>query len=97
MPAEVRRRVWWHAFHLDVLVSSASGLPPLIDSNSHDVRAVSELSDEAVFSRKATEAADSIAPALSSAHNDKSTLGIFLHAKMAETGGRGAPLSIAGS
>ena len=44
--AEVRRRVWWHIFHIDTLISLASGLPPLIDRGSWDVREVSELRDE---------------------------------------------------
>jgi hypothetical protein len=46
--AEVRRRVWWHVFHLDTLISLASGLPPLIDRGSWDVREVSELRDECI-------------------------------------------------
>ena len=44
--AEVRRRVWWHCFHLDVLVAMASGLPPLIDRDSFNVNKVSELRED---------------------------------------------------
>ncbi|KAF2811337.1 uncharacterized protein BDZ99DRAFT_273857 [Mytilinidion resinicola] len=44
--AEVRRRVWWHVFRIDVLVALASGLPPLIDRDSWDVRMLSEVRDE---------------------------------------------------
>ncbi|KAF2232672.1 hypothetical protein EV356DRAFT_504934 [Viridothelium virens] len=43
---ETRRRVWWHIVHIDVLIATASGLPPLVDTASWDVRPLSELKDE---------------------------------------------------
>ncbi|KAL4807207.1 fungal-specific transcription factor domain-containing protein [Aspergillus unguis] len=44
--AEVRRRVWWHIFALDVLVATAAGLPPLIDHDSFDVALPSGVREE---------------------------------------------------
>lgn len=39
--AEFRRRLWWQIFVVDVLVALASGLPPLIDRDSYDVKPLS--------------------------------------------------------
>lgn len=44
--AEVRRRVWWQLFHIDVLIAAASGLPPIIEKVQWDVQELSELKDE---------------------------------------------------
>ena len=45
--AEVRRRVWWHILHLDVMTALASGLPPLVNGEDlYDTRPISELKDE---------------------------------------------------
>ncbi|KAJ9298235.1 transcriptional regulator family: Fungal Specific TF [Paecilomyces variotii] len=44
--AEVRRRVWWHIFALDVLVATAAGLPPLIDHDSFDVALPSDVRED---------------------------------------------------
>ena len=44
--AEVRRRVWWHIFYIDVLIAIAAGLPPIIDRTSWDVQKLSEVRDE---------------------------------------------------
>lgn len=41
--AEIRRRVWWHIFALDVLVATAAGLPPLIDHDSFNVALPSDV------------------------------------------------------
>ncbi|KAK5721678.1 hypothetical protein LTR15_006269 [Elasticomyces elasticus] len=43
---EVRRRVWWHLVHIDVLVAISSGLPPMVEAGCWDVRAISELKEE---------------------------------------------------
>ncbi|KAI1611053.1 fungal-specific transcription factor domain-containing protein [Exophiala viscosa] len=48
IPAEIHRRVWWHVFHVDVLVSLASGLPPIIDRDSWDTLMVSELYEDKI-------------------------------------------------
>ncbi|KAH0541537.1 hypothetical protein FGG08_004012 [Glutinoglossum americanum] len=45
--AEVRRRVWWHILHMDVMTALASGLPPLVNGEGlYDTRPISELKDE---------------------------------------------------
>lgn len=44
--AEERRRCWWHLIHLDVLLAIASGLPPIVDLESWDVRQISECKDD---------------------------------------------------
>nr|POE87925.1 putative transcriptional regulatory protein [Quercus suber] len=44
--AEVRRRVWWTLVYTDTQVAVASGLPPVIELSSWDVREVSELKEE---------------------------------------------------
>ncbi|KAH0562221.1 hypothetical protein GP486_003086 [Trichoglossum hirsutum] len=45
--AEVRRRVWWHILHMDVMTALASGLPPLLNVEGiYDTRPISELKDE---------------------------------------------------
>lgn len=36
-----RRRMWWQVFVVDVLVALASGLPPMIDRDSFDVKPLS--------------------------------------------------------
>lgn len=44
--AELRRRMWWHIHHTDVMLAIASGLPPIIsDDNYCDVKPISELKD----------------------------------------------------
>jgi hypothetical protein len=48
LDAEVRRRVWWHVFHVDVLVAMASGLPPLITRGSWDTLMLSDLREEQI-------------------------------------------------
>jgi hypothetical protein len=44
--AEIRRRVWWHIYALDVLVATAAGLPPMIDRNSFEVALPSDVREE---------------------------------------------------
>lgn len=44
--AEVRRRVWWQLIHIDVTLSTSSGLPPMIEVSAWDVQQLSELKDE---------------------------------------------------
>jgi hypothetical protein len=88
--AEVRRRLWWHVFHVDVLVAMASGLPPLIDRNSFDVRMVSELGDEHIGTTDGIQyEKDLIMGYREPADGDKgslvSPLGIFLQGKIQET------------
>jgi hypothetical protein len=46
LAAEIRRRVWWHVFHVDVIIAMASGLPPLITKGSWNTSIVSELREE---------------------------------------------------
>lgn len=42
--AETRRRVWWYILHTDVMISIASGLPPLLmDHRSFDTQPISEV------------------------------------------------------
>ena len=53
--AEVRRRVWWYLFYLDIQVSLAAGLPPLIENTSWDVRPISELKDHHIGTPEANE------------------------------------------
>lgn len=59
--AEVRRRLWWYAFHLDVLVSVAAALPCLIQDSACDVRPISELKDEAIGTPQAHAYEDALA------------------------------------
>jgi hypothetical protein len=49
--AEVRRRVWWHIIHTDIMTCFPCGLPPLIvDDDHYDTRMISELQDEYIGS-----------------------------------------------
>ena len=43
---EICRRVWWHVFHVDVLVALGSGLPPLIDRGSWDTEMPNQSHEE---------------------------------------------------
>lgn len=44
--AEVKRRVWWHIIHTDVMTSIGCGLPPIwVDDGCHDTRMISERQD----------------------------------------------------
>ncbi|KAE9365933.1 hypothetical protein N431DRAFT_487811 [Stipitochalara longipes BDJ] len=45
--AETRRRVWWYILHTDVMVSIASGLPPLLmDHRTFDTQPISEVQEK---------------------------------------------------
>lgn len=45
--AEVRRRVWWHIIHTDVMTCISSGLPPaMVVDNLYDTNMISEVKDE---------------------------------------------------
>ena len=44
--AEVRRRVWWHIVHSDVNLAIASGLPPILETASWDVQAITEIRED---------------------------------------------------
>lgn len=46
--AEVRRRVSWQVYYLDVMIALAAGLPPLIDPQSWSVNPISEVKDELI-------------------------------------------------
>ncbi|KAK5166846.1 uncharacterized protein LTR77_007575 [Saxophila tyrrhenica] len=46
--AEIRRRVWWHVVHVDTLIATAAGLPPLLDLQAWDVRGISEVKEQFV-------------------------------------------------
>ncbi|KAJ5144423.1 hypothetical protein N7526_001931 [Penicillium atrosanguineum] len=46
MIAEIRRRMWWHIYALDVLVTTAAGLPLLIDRSSFDVALPSDVRED---------------------------------------------------
>ncbi|KAK4554558.1 hypothetical protein LTR86_008413 [Recurvomyces mirabilis] len=52
---EVRRRVWWQLVHIDVLVAIASGLPPMVDLKTWDVKDISELKEEHFGTQVGTE------------------------------------------
>lgn len=86
--AEVRRRVWWHVFHLDVTVAIASGLPPLIDRDSWDVRKVSELAEEHIGTIAGVRYDDQVASGQIMPSNAKdlgsmvSPIGIFINGKI---------------
>ena len=98
--AEVRRRIWWHVFNVDVLVAVASGLHPLIDRESWDVRPVSELKEEfigtaeglkyqkAVFEGKLTPARPDEEGSMVSA------TGIFIAGKLQDAGTLSKPLPL---
>lgn len=53
--AEIRRRVWWHLIHIDVALTISSGLPPIIDQDSWDVRLPTEVKDEFIGTPQAME------------------------------------------
>ena len=88
---EVCRRIWWHVFHLDVLVAMASGLPPLIERGSWDTDMVSELYEEHI--RTTTEAQadhnlnEDLTGSVKARHPSShvSPLGIWLRGKLEET------------
>ncbi|KIM94525.1 hypothetical protein OIDMADRAFT_97648, partial [Oidiodendron maius Zn] len=45
--AEIRRRVWWHIIHTDIMTCFPSGLPPLmVIDDQYDTQMISELKDE---------------------------------------------------
>ncbi|KAF2090835.1 hypothetical protein K490DRAFT_62162 [Saccharata proteae CBS 121410] len=45
--AEVRRRLWWHIIHTDVMASVSTGLPPLlVTDRNYDTRMISEFKDD---------------------------------------------------
>ncbi|KAH8797355.1 fungal-specific transcription factor domain-containing protein [Xylogone sp. PMI_703] len=45
--AELRRRIWWHIIHTDIMTCLSSGLPPLmVLDNFYDTRMISEFKDE---------------------------------------------------
>ncbi|KAL1303170.1 hypothetical protein AAFC00_006597 [Neodothiora populina] len=53
---ETRRKLWWHAIHLDTMVASSSGLPPLfINENISNTGMVSIIEDRAVGATDLTE------------------------------------------
>lgn len=39
---ELRRRLWWHIIHMDVMASTSSGLPPLMMDDRYHVCIISE-------------------------------------------------------
>ena len=45
--------MWWHIVHLDVTVTTSSGLPPLIDQTSWDVRLPTEAKEELIGTAEA--------------------------------------------
>nr|POE82444.1 transcription factor lepe [Quercus suber] len=90
--AEVRRRVWWTLVYVDTQVAIASGLPPVVELSSWNVREVSELKDEYIGTstglqyetavRKGTLAPDSVDnPQLPTGNSLVSTSGIFVVGK----------------
>ena len=85
--AEIRRRVWWHVFHVDVIVASAAGLPPLIDRGSFDVHRVSTMSEVNFANpdiRQSPSPITNVANAQELA-KQATPLGIFLSNKIRET------------
>lgn len=50
---EVRRRLWWYLFYVDISVSVAAGLPTLIVDATWDVRPISELKDRVIGTEEA--------------------------------------------
>ena len=59
--AEVRRRVWWYLFYVDICVAIAAGLPPLIENAFTDVRPLSELKDIYIGTPQAREYEEALA------------------------------------
>ena len=48
---EVRRRLWWHIIHMDVMTSTSTGLPPLfMDRSLANVAMILPLTDEVIAS-----------------------------------------------
>ena len=90
--AEVRRRVWWHVFNVDVLVAVASGLHPLIDQDSWDVQPVCELKEEYIGTTEGLLYQKAVAEAkIRPSRVDEtgslvSPSGIFIAGKLADTG-----------
>lgn len=47
--AEIRRRIWWHIIHTDVMTCLSSGLPPLmVVDNLDDARMISQVRDDQI-------------------------------------------------
>lgn len=90
--AEVRRRIWWHVYNVDVLVAVASGLHPLIDQESWDVQPVCELKEEFIgttegllYQKAIVEG--KIRPARVDEEGSMlSAPGVFIGGKLADTG-----------
>jgi hypothetical protein len=93
--AEVRRRVWWAIVHIDVTVTTATGLPPILDA-SWDVQQLSELKDELIGTEKGIEYESAVAagnrerdmvddPSLGNSNSMVSTGGILARGKLHST------------
>lgn len=74
---EVRRRVWWHVYHIDILIAVAAGLPPLIDSNFWSVNKVGEMAEHNVAAVHETQVGLTL---------PCTPLGIWLRGKLEHTG-----------
>ena len=91
--AEVRRRVWWQLFHIDVLVSVSSGLPPIIGEGTWKVDSVSELREDLIGTTRGMEYDQEVRmgrrlgdDARNGEKSMTSTPGMFVSAKLHETG-----------
>lgn len=80
--AEVRRRVWWHVFALDVLVATAAGLPPLIGSNSFDVALPTDLREDLWDTPQGKLYIEAMQPFPESETEHRSALGIFIRSRI---------------
>lgn len=80
--AEVRRRVWWHVFALDVLVATAAGLPPLIESNSFNVALPTDLREDLWNTPQGELYMGTMHPFPESETEHRSALGIFIRSRI---------------
>jgi len=50
---EIRRRIWWHIIHTDVLTAVSAGMPPIMTDNClFDTHMISDLKDEYITTSK---------------------------------------------
>lgn len=74
--AEIRRRIWWHIIHTDVMTSICSGLPPvMLTDEIYDTRMVSELNDEMITAHVVADPRD---PNSKTDANRNINLGLFV-------------------
>ena len=68
--AEIRRRVWWHIIHTDVMTCISSGLPPvMVVDNLYDTNMISEVKDEYLNNHEELVVHQSLGQALGAPEN----------------------------